>query len=191
VVDVAWERWGTVLPATFDIIFRGADPGDAEQTVKKWLTAEYDNLRAKLARVSGKAEYGVQVFWDARSFSEGLTQNRRDLAALTTEMKSKAPGTAYLHRERLRVLLRRELEMETARRSQGFYRATLEHVQELRLGTLKKGAEGLEMILNLSCLATREQALSLGQELEHVGQGEGMLVRFTGPWPPYSFVGSS
>jgi hypothetical protein len=87
------------------------------------------------------------------------------------------------------MLLRRELEEEAGRRSEGFCLAIREHVADLRVENVKKDDAGLQMILNLSCLATREQAGSLGQELERIGKGKGVFVRFTGPWPPYSFVG--
>jgi hypothetical protein len=89
------------------------------------------------------------------------------------------------------MLLRRELEEEAGRRSEGFCRAIRGHVADLRVESVKKDHAGLQMILKLSCLASREQAGSLGQELERIGKVEGMFVRFTGPWPPYSFVGKT
>ncbi len=191
VVEVAWDRWGTVLPSTFDTIFRSRGDADPEQTVEEWLAGEYAKLRAQLARVRGKAEYGVQVFWDAQRFGEGLVQRSQELAALTAAIGSKPRGTAYLHREKLRMLLRRELEEEADRRSGDFHRGIREHVDVLRSESVKKNDAGLQMILNLSCLASRDQAGSLGQELERIGKVEGMLVRFTGPWPPYSFTEST
>jgi hypothetical protein len=191
VVELAWSRWGTVLPSTFDTIFRGRDDAGPEQTIAEWLAAEYASLRDQLVRVKGKAEYGVQIFWDAQLFGEGLAMSSPDLAALTAAIESKPRGTAYLQREKLRMLLRRELEGEAEQRSRDFRRAIGEHVDDLRVDTNKKGEGGLQMILNLSCLATREQAGSLGQELERIGKEGGVSVRFTGPWPPYSFVEST
>ena len=47
------------------------------------------------------------------------------------------------------------------------------------------------MIMNLSCLVAREKYLELGEELGSINGMAGFSVRFTGPWPPYSFVGSS
>jgi hypothetical protein len=189
VVEVARGRWGTVLPSTFDTIFRGTGPLDAEETVAEWLDAQHASLSSQLARVRGKAEYGVQVFWDARLIGEGLAQRSQELAALTAAIESKPRGTAYLHREKLRMLLRRELETEADRRAEGFHQAIQKQVDDLRVESVKKNDAGLQMILNLSCLASQEQAGSLGQELERIGKVEGMFVRFTGPWPPYSFVG--
>lgn len=191
VVEVAWRRWGAVLPSTFDTIFRGRDDAGPEQTVEEWLAAEYPNLSSRLARVRGKAEYGVQIFWDPQLIGEGLAQRSHDLAALAAAIESKPRGTAYLQRERLRMLLRRELAGEAELRSRDYHRAIQEHVDDLRVERIKKGDAGRPMLLNLSCLATREQVGSLGNELERIGQGEGVFVRLTGPWPPYSFVGST
>lgn len=189
VVEAAWRRWGTVLPSTFDTIFQDKDDGDAERTVIEWLASEYDNLRAKIARVRGKAEYGVQVSWDPEVIGQRLTQTNHDLATLTEEIRSKPSGTAYLHREKLKDLLRREMETEANRCSQDFYSRIREHVDDLRVDRTKKGEKGQQMILNLSCLVSKEQTSDLGVELELITNIEGFLVRFTGPWPPYSFVG--
>jgi len=189
VVEVAWDRWGTILPSTFDTIFRGVDDAGPEQTIAEWLAAEYASLRGQLARVRGKAEYGVQVFWDAQLNGEYVAKRSHDLAASAAAIEAKSRGTAYLHRERLRASLRRDLDAQADRRSSDFQRIIREHVDDLRVERVKKGGAGRPMLLNLSCLASREQAGSLGQELERIGKETGVFVRFTGPWPPYSFVG--
>jgi hypothetical protein len=43
------------------------------------------------------------------------------------------------------------------------------------------------MLLNLSCLVTKENVDNLGNELEEM-KNLGFSVHFSGPWPPYSFV---
>jgi hypothetical protein len=44
------------------------------------------------------------------------------------------------------------------------------------------------MLLNLSCLVSKDKVDGLGEELEKINNTEGFSVHFTGPWPPYSFV---
>ena len=46
------------------------------------------------------------------------------------------------------------------------------------------------MILNLSLLLRRDAIPRLGDYLETVSQEQAVEVRFTGPWPPYSFTGA-
>jgi len=55
----------------------------------------------------------------------------------------------------------------------------------------KKAEPGLQMIMNLSCLVYRDRYTKLGEELGKINQMRGFAVRFTGPWPPYSFVGGA
>jgi len=42
------------------------------------------------------------------------------------------------------------------------------------------------MMMNLSVLASDEKAL--GQVLDEIEREEGISIRFTGPWQPYSFI---
>ena len=44
------------------------------------------------------------------------------------------------------------------------------------------------MILNAVCLVPKDNIEDLGSKLGQLKK-EGYAVRFTGPWPPYSFVG--
>ena len=189
VVEAAWRRWGTVLPSTFDTIFQGDDVGDAERTVRDWLETEYDYLRAKMQWVKGKAEYGVQISWDHEVIGQRLTQTNPELFTLNMACRSKPGGTAFLNRERLKSLLRGEMEAEADRCFQDLYRRIRDRVDDLSIERAKKGEQGLQMILNLSCLASKEQSSELGRELGRIDALEGFFVRFTGPWPPYSFVG--
>ena len=46
------------------------------------------------------------------------------------------------------------------------------------------------MVLNLSLLTDQAGVLRVGGYLEQVSQETDAEVRFTGPWPPYSFAGT-
>ena len=50
--------------------------------------------------------------------------------------------------------------------------------------------KGGQMVLNLSLLVARLAIAPIGEYLERVSQEPGVEVRFTGPWPPYSFAGA-
>ena len=49
---------------------------------------------------------------------------------------------------------------------------------------------GKMMVLNLSLLTDQAGVQRVGDYLEPVSQESGAEVRFTGPWPPYSFAGT-
>lgn len=188
VVDAAWERWGTVLPLGFDTIIGGAEGSDPQEMVESWLAADYQSLKGKLEAVRGKAEYGVQVFWDTQVIARAITETNPELRQLAETVAAKPRGLAYMHKQKLEGLLRREMETEADRYFKEFYHRIKKHVCDLRVEKTKRSAGQQQMIINLSCLAYRDRSTELGEELERIERMAGFSVRFTGPWPPYSFV---
>lgn len=188
VVDAAWERWGTVLPLSFDTIIRRESEKSAEQKVKDWLKQEYERLRSKIEEVKGKAEYGVQVFWNPKVIAQNLAQISPEIRNLEEEIKIKPKGLAYMYRQRLENLMKREMENKADECFKDFYARIRKHTDDIHVEKTKKAEPSLSMIMNLSCLVDKDRYPELGEELDKINQMAGFLVRFTGPWPPYSFV---
>jgi uncharacterized protein YajQ (UPF0234 family) len=187
VVNAAWERWGTVLPSSFDTIIKG-ETGGAERNVQDWLKQEYEGLKGKIEKVRGKAEYGVQVFWDPKVIAQNLTQTSPEIRKLDEEIKTKPRGLAYMYRQRLENLIKREMEGKAGECFKDFYARIRKYVDDVRIEKTKKGEGDLQMIMNLSCLIYEDRYTELGEELDKINRLEGFSVCFTGPWPPYSFV---
>jgi len=188
VIDAAWEKWGTVLPLSFDMLIRGEMERSAERNVAEWLKDEYEALKKKMEKVRGKAEYGVQVFWEPKVVAESLTRTSPEIRKLDEEIRSKPRGLAYMYRQKLENLIKREMETKADECFQNFYGRIRKHATDIRVEKTKKAEQGLQMILNLSCLVYKGRYTQLGEELDKINQMEGFSVRFTGPWPPYSFV---
>ena len=83
----------------------------------------------------------------------------------------------------------RETQSRRGRLFRGFFERIKECVSDITIEKIKSLEGAKQMLLNVSCLSDEEQVKKLGDVLEDIGQGEDHLVRFTGPWPPYSFVG--
>ena len=190
VVDAAWERWGTVLPLSFDTIIKGESESDAERNMQEWLQQEYQRLKRLIEKVKGKAEYGVQVFWDPKVIAQKLSQTNPEIRALEDEIKTKPKGAAYMYRQKLENLIKGRMETEADERFKDFYSRIRQLADDIHVGKTKKEEQGLQMIMNLSCLVYKDRYTELGGELDKINQMEGFSVRFTGPWPPYSFVAS-
>ncbi len=107
VVEIAWEKFGTVLPLGFDTIIKGEEGVLPDENMKKWLRDDYENLRQKLAKLKDKAEFGVQVFWDLKIISEGLIGTNPEIKKLSEEIKSKSRGLAYMYKQKLENLLKK------------------------------------------------------------------------------------
>jgi len=191
VVDTAWQRWGTVLPLSFDTMIKGETKAGAQRNVEDWLKQEYEKLKNKMMKVRGKAEYGVQVFWDLRLMAQNLTETSPELRKLEEEIKTKPPGLAYMYRQKLENLIRREMETKADQCFKDFYSRIRKHADEVCVEKTKKAEPGWQMLMNLSCLVCKDKYTELGEELDNINRLEGFSVRFTGPWPPYSFVGSA
>jgi len=188
VIDTAWERFGTVLPLGFDTIIKGEEGIAHDENMKKWLKDDYENLRQKLTKLKDRAEFGVQVFWDPKIISEELIETNPEIKKLSEEIKSKSKGLAYMYKQKLENLLKKEMEKEADRYFKDFYEQIKRCVEEIKVEKTKKLEEDKQMLLNLSCLLFKGKSKTLGEELEKIDHLKGFFVRFTGPWPPYSFV---
>jgi hypothetical protein len=189
VVDAATERFGTVIPVGFDTIIQGNAAADPEENMKNWLSEDYGNLKVKMEKVRDRAEYGVQVFWDPKVMAQKIAEESPEIKKLDEEIKSKPKGLAYMYRQKLGDLLKKEMEKLADRYFSDFYEKIKTHADDLRVEKTKKTEdENTQMLLNLSCLLPEEGTKGIGEELEKIDALEGFSVRYTGPWPPYSFV---
>lgn len=186
VVDLATARFGTVIPLTFDTIFKGDDT-----VVGDWLRDEYDRLKGMLQRFKGKAEYGIQVYLDKEYVEEMMNKND-EIGALRKELEGKPKGAAYLLRKRLERRVKVQRDIETRSLAEKLRKRITGLVDEMRVeqtrSDLPEKWKDKLMILNLSCLVKDDSVKSLGNLLGEINGEKGLTVRFTGPWPPYSFV---
>jgi len=185
-VDLATKEFGTVLPLTFDTIFKGDD-----ETVKQWLREEYHELKTLLKKLEGKAEYGVQIFVE-NNFIERVPEENEEIRRLKKEVENKPKGAAYLLRKRLEQRLDVERKAWADKHAKNLYNQIKNLVDDVKLDSTNKEVpekwKGKQMILNLACLVHKDNIQSLGNMLGEIDKRDGFAVRFTGPWPPYSFV---
>jgi len=186
VVETAWKRWGTVLPLAFNTIVR-AEQSSAEENLKVWLETERETFKGKLEALAGKAEYGLQLFWDVAFFARQLSETSPEIRELEEEAKSKPRGLAYMYRQKLENLLKREVEVKAQELFEDLYGRLSRCVNNIHIEKTKEGEEGRPMLANLSCLVSRERHPEFLAELDRMAASEGLSLRLTGPFPPYSF----
>lgn len=188
VVQIAAERFGTVLPLGFGKIITGDEHKKPEEKVADWLRSSFKDLEIKLKKVEGKAEYGVQVFWDVSSVTDRIMEEVPHIKALGYEIKTKKAGTAFLYEEKLKKEIRLCLEDAATRHYRTFYEKIKDMAEDVRVDKCHRTSDDEKMLLNVSCLLNDRQVESLGEMLDDITGQEGFSVRYTGPWPPYSFV---
>lgn len=186
VVETAWKRWGTVLPMTFNTIVTAGEK-NARENLKAWIETGHECLRSRLEALAGKAEYSVQVFWDAALASREIARANPQIKTLQAETASRPRGLAYMHRQRLEGLLRKEIEARAAQESQELYQRLCRCVESIRVEKVRRTQEGSQMLLNLSCLVATERYPELEVEVDSIDRRESCSARLAGPFPPYSF----
>jgi hypothetical protein len=188
VTDAAWEKFGTVIPLGFDTIIQKKEGRGPDENIQKWMEDDYDHLKNKFEKIRGKAEYGVQIFWNPKIISKKIEKESQGIKDLQAEMNTKPKGVAYMYRQKLENLLKTEMEKEADRCFKDFYEKIKQCVDEIKVEKTKKPEGDKQMLLNLACLLPKEKSEILGDELEKIHNMEGFTVRFTGPWPTYGFV---
>lgn len=184
-IDEVSKRFGMPLPFRFNTIVKGCDDG-----VTAWLRREYERLKGVLGGINGKAEYGVQIFWDTDTIAEKIMENG-EIMDLQRETEGKSKGVAYILQRRIEKVVKTRLVAEAERWREEFYARVSDCVDKVRLVKTKtktKGESG-ELLLDLACLADNNQAEKLGRALQEIIALEGFKARFTGPWAPFNFAG--
>ncbi|MCL6578967.1 MAG: GvpL/GvpF family gas vesicle protein [Candidatus Bathyarchaeota archaeon] len=181
VVEESWKRFGTVVPVTFNVIVKGGD-----DSVRRWLMTEYERYRGLLEKFRSKEEYGVQIFMEAESLRK-IAEEDEEVKRLMKEVKAKPSGAAYFYREKLKKLLEDKSKVKMEEMFKEFYDRIRPCADDVRVEKTKD-AEGKIMIANLSLLVGTDKLDRLRETLTEISGRNGVHVRFTGPWPPYSFT---
>ncbi len=192
VVDEAADRFGTPVPFQFDTILRGDDAA-----VRSWLEREHDRLRESLESLAGHWEYRVDVRRTEPLEPAAIAAEDEQLTALEVKIERATEGTAFLlekqYDQRL-AAVRRQRQAERTRTLVSRLETAASAVQELETepaATLEEKNQtdaGGETVCRLTLLARAEAEGAIGSILDDVAANPGLEVRFTGPWPPYTFA---
>ncbi len=188
VLDAIWERFEVVLPMGFDMIIEGRSGRSSREELKVWIDENYDDFHQKIIKLKNKREYGVQVMIDTENLSTKLLETNEELIRKKKEIDAMPQGIAYMEREQLKDLIKEKIEETADLYFKEFYSMVKECTEDIVIGKTKKVEGNKQMIMNLSCLVNKDKVVRLGEELEEMEHKDGVSVRFSGPWAPFSFV---
>ncbi|WP_408958181.1 gas vesicle protein GvpL [Natrinema sp. 74] len=199
VVDEAGRAFGTPIPFQFDTILRGDD-----DRVREWLHEEEATLKRALSGLAGHWEYRVEVVEVDRVSDEALIERDDQLRELDERIGDSAEGTAFLLEKRfdqrlteLRAARRDSLTADLeerlaaeAREVHALERSPSAQLSDELTGGSAGGddASDGETLCRLTLLAHEDDEGAIGSILDDVAATDGLEVRFTGPWPPYTFA---
>ena len=187
VIDKASERFGTVLPFSFDAIIKGDDAA-----VKDWLSKGYEKLRQELERLKDKAEYTVQIFCDQNKLMDKIVTENLGLKELKEKIEKMPKRAAYLLQRKFELQVKDAYNAMRVKLAEEFASKIKEYAEEVKVeekvSHVPEGYKEKKLIAAFSCLVHKENVKRLGDALGEINSQEGYAVRFTGPWAPFSFV---
>jgi hypothetical protein len=170
----------TVIPMAFGTVVSGDE--DVTALLRGIASAVTEALRA----VRGRIELGLNVIWDRDRVSSDLEANHETIRSLKEEIATAGGGSTYSSRVQLGRLVEETLDARAKDLMSGVH----ESLRPLSVASRGGKLVGDNMILNVAFLVERARE----DEFNHAVEGltaryDGLLsFKYTGPWPPYSFV---
>ncbi len=186
VVTRAMALFSTVLPMRMGTVARGRPGEGAADALQTWLDSRTPALLARLATLRGRAEYAVTVRLERAAAVRAVREGDAAVAAASAEAAAQTDGLRHLYERRLARVVDRRVDAVMAAEAEAIRAAVASHCVEVRTDGARPGDE--DVVVRLSLLLEPAGADAVGRVLEPVAKRPGFEVRFTGPWPPYSFV---
>jgi hypothetical protein len=180
---------GPVIPFPMWTLFRDVN------AVKTMLSDRKNELLRTFKRIGDGREFIVRAYVQPGVFKEHLTEHKGELAALEAEAAKASPGQKYLLQRKLENL-RRDAGRDVASQASTEIHDALRAVshESVREQPVNSGAarEQGRAILNASFLVAPARVVDFQRALTAMVtkyEPSGFKFDFTGPWPPYHFVG--
>jgi len=190
VVDEAATAFGTPLPFRFDTILRGDD-----EAVVEWLRDQREELVRQLDDLAGSSEYRVVVTVEDDVLSAAV-EDDEGLAELRDRIAEADEGRRFLLEKQLDRRRRERRQAETAAIAADLDERLEPLVREYErlgerqssAGVVSAGGDDVEVVTRVAMLVREDRVDAVGGRLDEVAERPGVEVRFTGPWPPYTFA---
>jgi len=173
-------REHTVIPMAFGTLL----PGEAD--VAALLRGAASVLTEALGAVRGRIELGLNVVWDRDEVLCELEASQEVIRRLKEEIANEGRGSTYFPRMQLGQLVDEALAARAKELTRGVY----ESLRPLSVASRPGKLVGDNMILNVAFLVERGREDEFNETVERLtARYEELLsFKYTGPWPPYSFV---
>lgn len=178
--EIILERFA-LIPFRF-----GMTPRD-ENDIKGFLNRYYVELKKTFARIEGKAEFGLKVYFTEKFINERMSElkGQHQIKALTEKILHN-PREAY----HLKIELGKLIADTLSREGEQIAQAILQTLSPWAVETRRNEIMTSQMILNAAFLVDRQWEEIFDQYIDHIDKtAEGQIrLKYIGPCPPYNFV---
>jgi hypothetical protein len=143
-------------------------------------------LRRLLARVAGKVELGLKVYWPEQLVFQEIVAENAELRALRDSLRSRPAKQTTAERVRLGQMVEADLLAKRERDAERILAALQPLAGDLELGKITAEM----MVLNAAFLVDLERQGEFDEAMTklHRQLGRRLIFKYLGPLPPYSFV---
>lgn len=178
-----------VIPFPMWTLFRDA------KAVKAMLGKRMDELRRTFGRLGSGREFIVRIYVQPGALKDSLDVHVSELRQLEEEAARAAPGQKYLLQRKIEGM-RRDASRDVASKAaveifDSLKSCSMETVREQPVNSGAPREQG-RAILNASFLVDPSRLVEFQRALTGMVEkyeASGFKFDFTGPWPPYHFVG--
>ena len=180
---------GAVIPLPMWTLFRDA------KAVKAMLSKRMPELQQTFARIADGREFIVRVYVQPGVLKDRLGEHNSELTALEAEAAKATPGQKYLLERKIESLRRdagRDVSAKVASEVHDALRpVSMDTIREQPVNSGAPREQG-RAVLNASFLVAPKRVGEFQRALTAMVnkyEPSGFKFDFTGPWPPYHFVG--
>lgn len=182
-----FARRAAVAPLRFGTIYL------RRESVERMLEEKGAQLRAVLARLEGREEWGLNLFVERARLREEVVNVSERLREMGGRADGSSPGQAYLLRKKIESLRDEEARAATRRVAaevEERLKAVSDGAARLRVLKDEAGREG-ELAARFAFLVARRRFEEFRREAERLAEEYtplGFRFELTGPWPAYNFT---
>lgn len=180
---------GAVIPFPMWTLFSNA------KAAKAMVSARMSELKETFARIGDGREFIVRAYVQPGVLKDRLGDHTPELAMLQAEAAKAKPGQKYLLERKIENLRRDAGRDVTAKAAEEIHdalrAASMESALEQPVNSGAPREQG-RAVLNASFLVTPSRVVEFQRALTAMVnkyEPSGFKFDFTGPWPPYHFVG--
>lgn len=177
-----------VMPVRFGTLYLSQD------SLNRMMATHQDDVAGFLKTIAGKEEWAVKGYMDRKKALKKILSSLADPASGANEPGDQpSPGIQYFQRKK------QEQEAETSvnafiHESAMAVADILEplsiDINERELMSRTATGKSMDMVLNWAALLEKERVDQFNRRIEQINadhEKDGLVLEFSGPWPPYSF----
>ena len=177
-----------VLPAQFGVLFSSKD------NLEKFVLSNHAAISEFLELISDKNEWGVKVYWDSLQTKQLLKET--EFGPQVQQLAELSEGTRYFKEKQLNSEIEKKVtdRLRSILVDSSTQLSNVSHDARKRKIVIDDSSEdGQRMVANWAFLlqtARTDEFMSIIKEINANSSRNGISLRVSGPWPPYSFVPS-